>query len=400
MCPAPKGTDVRFLKTTLVAALFLFACAADAHPSGGPAVPAGRPGRFSDKRPRHAGPIVLATVHDEHPPGDDHRHHDHTSHPAKPPADTESDHSHEPAPGHWPLILLGLYCLAIIGASLLGGWLPQLMNLTHNRMQIFISLIGGFMLGIGVFHMLPHALVELGDRGPDLAAYGMVGGLVVMFLLLRVFHFHHHGPTEVVCRHDHEAAEHAHSHDHDHDHDHHHVTVSGNGDRSLSWVGIFLGMALHTLIDGLALGASVEADALHGATGLLGLGTFLAVLLHKPLDSVSITSVMAAGGWSPASRTLVNAAFSLICPLGAVLFVIGMGNLAEQQSLVVGCALAVSAGVFLCIALSDLLPEMEFHSHSRLPLTAALLTGVALAWAIGFAESEHAHSHRHVESHK
>src|SRR5262245_12783707 len=109
---------------------------------------------------------------------------------------------------------------------------------------------------------------------------------------------------------------------------------------------------------------------------------------------------MAAGGWSPASRTLVNAAFSLICPFGAMLFVIGMGSLAEQQSLVVGCALAVSAGVFLCIALSDLLPEMEFHSHSRLPLTAALLTGVALAWAIGFAESEHAHSHQHAESHR
>ena len=337
--------------------------------------------------------MILVVSHDEAHGG-----HHHESHSASAPADTEPDHSHESAPSHWPLILLGLYCLAIIGASLLGGWLPQLMNLTHNRMQVFISLIGGFMLGIGVFHMLPHALVELGDRGPDLAAYGMMGGLVVMFLLLRVFHFHHHGPTEVVCRHDHEAAEHGNSHDHDHDH--HHVTISGNGDRSLSWVGIFLGMALHTLIDGLALGASVEADALHGATGLLGIGTFIAVFLHKPLDSVSITSVMAAGGWSSGSRTLVNAAFSLICPLGAVLFVIGMGNLAEQQSLIVGCALAVSAGVFLCIALSDLLPEMEFHSHSRLPLTAALLAGVALAWAIGFVESEHVHSHRHVESHR
>src|SRR5262245_49749952 len=336
----------------------------------------------------------------KHSHDDAHHDHDHgaTGNAAHPEAEPEQ--THDATPGRWPMILLGLYCLAIIGASLLGGWLPQLLNLTHNRMQVFISLIGGFMLGIGVFHMLPHALVELGDRGPDLAAYGMMGGLVVMFLLLRVFHFHHHGPTEVACRHDHDAVEHAHSHGDAHDHDHDHGAEAGAADRSLSWVGIFLGMALHTLIDGLALGASVEADALHGATGVLGIGTFFAVFLHKPLDSVSITSVMAAGGWSPASRTLVNVAFSLICPLGAVLFVIGMGNLAEQQSLVVGCALAVSAGVFLCIALSDLLPEMEFHSHSRLPLTAALLTGVALAWAIGFAESEHAHSHQHAESHR
>jgi zinc and cadmium transporter len=152
-------------------------------------------------------------------------------------------------------------------------------------------------------------------------------------------------------------------------------------------------MALHTLIDGLALGASVAADALHGATGLLGLGTFLAVWLHKPLDAVSITSVMAAGGWSRSSRTLVNAGFSLICPAGAALFVLGIGEF-SNQSTIVGCALAVSAGVFLCIALSDLLPEMEFHSHNRVQLTAALLAGVGMAWAIGFLEPAHAHSHR------
>ncbi|MGE5194382.1 MAG: ZIP family metal transporter [Deltaproteobacteria bacterium] len=304
----------------------------------------------------------------------------------------------------WPLTLLSLYCIAVIGASLLGGWLPQLVNLTHTRMQVLISLTGGFMLGIGVFHMLPHALVELGDAGPDRAAYGMMAGLIIMFLLLRVFHFHHHGPGEVLCRHDDPAAahEHAHSAGHDHDHDHdlgrEHGGGEPQGQRSLSWIGVFLGMALHTLIDGLALGASVEADALHGATGLLGLGTFLAVVLHKPLDSVSITSVMAAGGWSPAARHAASCTFALFCPLGAVLFVLGIDAMSANHALPVGFALAFSAGVFLCIALSDLLPEMEFHSHSRVPLTVALLTGVALAWGIGYLESEHAHSHHHAEA--
>jgi zinc and cadmium transporter len=280
------------------------------------------------------------------------------------------------------------------------------VNLTHTRMQILISLTGGFMLGIGVFHMLPHALVEMGDRGPDLAAYGMMAGLLIMFLLLRLFHFHHHGPTEVHCRHEHADGAHEHSaavsvdhdHAHEHNHDHDHNSGESNGKRNLSWVGVFLGMALHTLIDGLALGVSVEADALHGATGLLGLGTFLAVVLHKPLDSVSITSVMAAGGWSRAARHAASAAFALFCPLGAVLFVLGVDKFTGNQTLLVGCALAFSAGVFLCIALSDLLPEMEFHSHSRIPLTVALLTGVALAWGIGFAESEHAHTHHHAEA--
>ena len=62
-----------------------------------------------------------------------------------------------------------------------------------------------------------------------------------------------------LLTHDHEAAEHPHSHGDTRDHDHDHATGSRAGNRSLGWVGIFLGMALHTLIDGLALGASVEA---------------------------------------------------------------------------------------------------------------------------------------------
>jgi zinc and cadmium transporter len=47
-----------------------------------------------------------------------------------------------------------------------------------------------------------------------------------------------------------------------------------------------------------------------------------------------------------------------------------------------GCALAFAAGVFLCISLGDLLPELELHSHHRIRLSVALLLGVALAWLI------------------
>ena len=43
-----------------------------------------------------------------------------------------------------------------------------------------------------------------------------------------------------------------------------------------------------------------------------------------------------------------------------------------------GVALAFSAGTFLCIALSDLLPELQFHSHDRLKLSLALLAGFGL----------------------
>ena len=89
-------------------------------------------------------------------------------------------------------IVLAVYCVLIVGASLFGGWLPRRLQISHTRMQVIISAIAGLMLSIGVFHMLPHAIEELGEDGADHAAYGLMGGLVVMFLLLRIFSFHQH----------------------------------------------------------------------------------------------------------------------------------------------------------------------------------------------------------------
>ena len=76
---------------------------------------------------------------------------------------------------------------------------------------------------------------------------------------------------------------------------------------------------------------------------------------------------------------LVNLGFGLMIPAGVVLFVVGSAGIgATAASSLTAGALAFSAGTFLCIALSDLLPELQFHSHDRLKLSAALLAGVVL----------------------
>lgn len=300
----------------------------------------------------------------------------------------------------WPAWLLVLYCLAICLASLAGGFAPVMLRLTHRRLQVIISLVAGLMLGVGLFHMLPHAIHETGsvDRG----VWWMMIGMLTMFFLLRAFHFHQHGSVESDGEtqshghhhHDHDHG-HDHAHDHDHDHRHDHPQPMATPSHPFSWLGIAFGLAIHTLIDGVALATSVQADAaMKGANPwILGLPAFAAILLHKPLDAASITSLMAAGGWPPAARHLINGAFALMVPVGALCFLFGIGLFESQQHAVVGCALAFSAGVFLCIALGDLLPEIEFHAHDRLLLSVALLSGVALAYAIGFLEPAHQHDH-------
>ena len=303
------------------------------------------------------------------------------------------------------LIVLTGYCAAIMAASVGGGWLPSIFRLTHTRMQTTISFVGGLMLGIAVFHLLPHSVH--GNNSIDDSAWWMMAGILTMFLLIRCFHFHHHGPLEISTAQEDPCAGHdAHDHDHGHDRDHGHrhdrnrnvsaLPVIGqpycHHAHQLSWVGIAIGLSLHTLIDGIALAASVEADAKYPSRMVFyGLGTFLAIMLHKPLDAVSITSLMAGSGWKSQSRFLVNLIFSAMCPIGAALFVLGIRQFSGMQDTVVCAVIAFSAGVFLCIALSDLLPEMEFHAHNRFRLTVALTAGVLLAYGITFLEPAHLH---------
>lgn len=285
-------------------------------------------------------------------------------------------------------LALTTFCLLIIAASLAGGALPALVKLTHLRLQLMISFVGGLMLGVSLFQMVPHAVQEFGvDRAASMGA-SMFAGLATMFLLLRMFHFHHHDTTGAED----EAAP-VHHHDHDHDCDRHGPPLAAH---RMSGLGVFIGLALHTLLDGIALAACLEsASARPGATSTAMasacMGTFLAILLHKPLDAVSITSLMSAGGWSPRGRLMVNLAFSMMCPLGAAIYLVGANALPIDQRLLTGGALAFSAGVFLCISLSDLLPEIEFHSHNRIGLTAALVGGVGLSYLVSLLEAGHWH---------
>lgn len=316
------------------------------------------------------------------------------------------------------------YSLLIVAASLAGGALPTIVRMTHTRTQLLMSFVGGFMLGVGLLHLLPHAVVETGSL--DAASVSALAGLLVMFFLMRLFHFHEHAPQEAIHvpplasssggqkgvevgapsakplsaeRDTHAATQINHPAEHttpatdssprgeDHPHPHHAV-------HRLSWAGVGIGMVLHSLIDGVALAAALAPHQTgEAAHGIVGAAVFLAIVLHKPLDAMSITLVMSAGGANLRTTRVVNLLFAWVCPLGAWVFYLGANSATSLESSIIGGALGFSAGVFLCIALSDLLPELQFHAHDKLKLSLALLAGVALAYLIGVFEPDHAHQH-------
>jgi zinc and cadmium transporter len=281
-------------------------------------------------------------------------------------------------------VTLGAALAMIAAAAFAGGASVALVSLGHRPRQVLLSLTGGVLLGVGMLHLLPHACLELGGD-IDAAAGWALGGFFLMFLLERAFHAHaHHAVDE---GHDH-GADGCTSAIHHH-HDHRHGASRGRW----AWCGALAGLTLHSLADGAALAASVRADALHGAGLFAGVATFLAILLHKPLDAGIIATLMVESGVSPRWRTIVNAAYAAVVPLGAAVFLVSLPFARGREDAVLGVALALAAGAFICIAAADLLPEVQFHSHDRLLLTTALAMGLAIAWGMTMLErSSHGHA--------
>ena len=283
------------------------------------------------------------------------------------------------APLFSPALLLLLYCGLVLVASLAGGWLLLLIHLNHTRLQMAVSFVAGLMLGIALLHFLPDASEQL--HSLDKTVNWMLGGFLAMFFVQRFFHFHHHdmpeGDPEDCCGHDHgqDPVQHAH-------------TLADKSAKQLSWVGTALGLTLHSLLDGLALAAAVAAGA-KNHEALAGLGVALVVILHKPFDAMAVSTLMAIGGSSRRSRHLLNGLFALASPLRALLFYLGASHLAGGSGPVLGGALAFCAGSFLCIASSDLLPELQFHSHDRFKLSIMLLLGLTVAILIKQFEAGH-----------
>ncbi len=292
--------------------------------------------------------------------------------------------------------LLAVYGLLIILASLAGGWATLLVRLTHTRLQLGTSFVAGLMLGVGLLHLLPHAWHQL--RSLDAAVTWMLAGFLAVFFLQRFFHFHHHDVPEEGHPSDARAAD-------SHEHVHHHPggvcphSLAEQSARRLSWTGATLGLFLHSVLDGVAVAASVQAEAYGHAHGAIaGMGTFLVVLLHKPFDAMAVGALMARGDYSRTLRHIVNGCLALAIPIGMLLFHVGLSQSPAAQTFL-GAVLAFSAGTFLCIAASDLLPELQFHAHDRWKLSTALILGLAFSFVIGKFETT-GHDRNAADSHE
>jgi len=118
-----------------------------------------------------------------------------------------------------------------------------------------------------------------------------------------------------------------------------------------------LGLGVHTLFDGVAIAAGFMISP------TLGILFFLAVLVHKLPEGFTVASIMLASGHSRARALGAAGLLSALTIVGAL----ATGFIARHH---VGYALALSAGVTIYVAASDLIPEVNREG------------GPALGWTV------------------
>lgn len=291
-----------------------------------------------------------------------------------------------------------LYAFIVAAVCIIGGAVPLRRQPTHAHLQIYLSAAAGALLGAALFHLLPESSEFIGgDFGLPAAI-----GVVAVFLMQRYLAPHSHEPTELALaeQHEHHAHEHEahahHHHDHAHHdhacHDHAHGSVEVTGGAKLGSMVAILALSIHSFLDGVAIGAVT------GVGGkAIGLSVFLSVLIHKPMDGLSVSVLLLNAKMKRARLWLVQLCYAALVPIGAGAFLLTRGAISEaMEGPVLGYTLAFSAGTFASIALTDLLPELHFHRHDRNKLSAAMLITMAvmfLAHMLGHGGHEHLHAH-------
>ncbi len=179
----------------------------------------------------------------------------------------------------------------------------------------------GFMLAVALVEILPEAYAMQGAT--TAAFYVLVGYLLV--------HLSQHTATQ-----------------------HFHFGEETHDVTAVAGVTALVGLLLHTFFDGVAIatGFAVSPE--------LGILIFLAILLHKLPEGVTIASLQVAGGMSP-GKALLSASLLGFATIVGVLLTDLVGFLAAN-------GLAISAGVTIYVAASDLVPEIQHKTGWRLPM--------------------------------
>uniref|UniRef100_A0A8C5K913 Zinc transporter ZIP10 n=1 Tax=Jaculus jaculus TaxID=51337 RepID=A0A8C5K913_JACJA len=186
----------------------------------------------------------------------------------------------------------------------------------------------------------------------------------------------HHAESQTVLRKHNHQWHHKHSH-HSHGPCHSGSDLKETGIANIAWM-VIMGDGIHNFSDGLAIGAAFSA----GLTG--GISTSIAVFCHELPHELGDFAVLLKAGMTVKQAIVYNLLSAMMAYVG-MLIGTAVGQYANNITLWI---FAVTAGMFLYVALVDMLPEMlhgdgDNEEHGFCPVGQFILQNLGLLF--GFA---------------
>lgn len=229
--------------------------------------------------------------------------------------------------------------------SLLGGIALLAREKLTSRISHFLaSFAAGTLLGAAFFDLLPEAQEASESSGTDIFLWALVG-ILLFFVGERFIHwFHHHQEGSF------------------------HTQYESKTTLPL----IIASDTMHNFVDGIVIAATFLVSI------PLGVVTTLAVAAHEIPQEIGDFGLMLHKGMKRKKIILVNIISALTALVGA-LITYYIGNVFENY---IPIFLAITAGFFIYIAASDIIPEIHHEKRRKHAIVEMilLLLGVFIVW--------------------
>ncbi|MGD2142214.1 MAG: ZIP family metal transporter [Candidatus Bathyarchaeota archaeon] len=219
----------------------------------------------------------------------------------------------------------------------------------HKILFFLIAFSAGTILGAALFDLLPEAIEHV--EGSVVFLYIASGFVAFYFLERFIYWYHGHGHQSDIREHQEEKAT-----------------------KGFAYLNV-LGDAIHNFIDGMIIAASFTT------TFSVGLATTIAVIFHELPQEMGDYGVLVYAGFERPKALVLNFAAALSVVAGGI-FTIFFLDTVETLS---GLLISFSAGAFLYLAASELIPELQREENFWRSLIqfAIFLLGIAMIWYLG-----------------
>ena len=235
----------------------------------------------------------------------------------------------------WTYTLISVLIISLI--SVLGAVVLFIKSDQLKRvLLVLVAFSTGALLGDAFIHLIPEAVGNSGGFS-NTVTIGIFSGLLLFFVLEKFLRWRH--CHDVDCK----------------DHNQKHLGMMN-----------LVGDATHNFIDGLLIGASFLVSV------PLGITTTIAVAIHEIPQELGDFGVLLHSGYKPLQAIKYNLLSALTAIIGAVVALL----IGSQATSFIHYAIPITAGGFIYIALSGLVPELH-KEESLLKSTIQLLAMIA-----------------------